>query len=75
VTQRRWLAFCNPRLRELISKKLGSDAWIKDLNLLQVPARALALAACPCPACLPAAAAGAGIGTPPGRPRHQLVGC
>ena len=29
VTQRRWLAFCNPGLRELLSKRLGSDAWIK----------------------------------------------
>lgn len=28
VTQRRWLAFCNNPLRELITKQLGSDAWI-----------------------------------------------
>ncbi|KAG1668367.1 hypothetical protein FOA52_004876 [Chlamydomonas sp. UWO 241] len=31
VTQRRWLAFCNPPLRELLTAKLGSDAWISDL--------------------------------------------
>uniref|UniRef100_A0A7R9VNV1 Alpha-1,4 glucan phosphorylase n=1 Tax=Chlamydomonas euryale TaxID=1486919 RepID=A0A7R9VNV1_9CHLO len=31
VTQRRWLAFCNPPLRELITGKLGSDEWISDL--------------------------------------------
>lgn len=36
VTQRRWLAFCNPPLRSLISTKLGSEAWIKDLYQLQV---------------------------------------
>ena len=29
VTQRRWLAFCNPPLRRLISDRLGSEAWIK----------------------------------------------
>ena len=36
VTQRRWLAFCNPGLRALISKKLGNEAWITDLPLLEV---------------------------------------
>ena len=35
VTQRRWLAFCNPGLRELISESLGTEDWIKDLTLLQ----------------------------------------
>jgi len=35
VTQRRWLAFCNPGLRALISKKLGNEAWITDLPLLE----------------------------------------
>jgi len=35
VTQRRWLAFCNPPLRELITARLGSDEWIKDLYKLQ----------------------------------------
>lgn len=34
VTQRRWLAFCNEPLRELISRRLGSDAWIKCAPLL-----------------------------------------
>ena len=36
VTPRRWLAFCNPPLRQLISDTLGTDDWISDLNLLQV---------------------------------------
>jgi len=35
VTQRRWLAFCNPPLRQLITSKLGSDHWIKDLYQLK----------------------------------------
>jgi starch phosphorylase len=35
VTPRRWLAFCNPPLRALISETLGSDAWIADLDALQ----------------------------------------
>ena len=34
VTQRRWLAFCNPGLRGLITESLGTDAWIKQLDLL-----------------------------------------
>lgn len=34
VTQRRWLAFCNPGLRTLITNKLGTDGWIKELSLL-----------------------------------------
>ncbi len=41
VTPRRWLAFCNPPLRELITATLGGDAWINDLNQLKVPARAM----------------------------------
>lgn len=36
VTQRRWLAFCNPPLRQLITKTIGTDDWIKDLPLLAV---------------------------------------
>lgn len=36
VTQRRWLAFCNPGLRMLITEYLGTDEWIKDLTLLEV---------------------------------------
>ena len=35
VTQRRWLAFCNPPLRALISQALATDAWIGDLDLLR----------------------------------------
>ena len=34
VTQRRWLAFCNPELRDLITETLETDAWITDLSLL-----------------------------------------
>jgi len=34
VTQRRWLAFCNEPLRDLITEALGSDAWIGDLYKL-----------------------------------------
>jgi glycogen phosphorylase len=33
VTQRRWLAACNPALRELISSHIG-DEWIADLSQL-----------------------------------------
>ncbi len=36
VTPRRWLAFCNPELSALITQTLGSDAWMKELDLLQV---------------------------------------
>ena len=36
VTPRRWLAFCNPPLRALISETLGSDSWINQLPELQV---------------------------------------
>lgn len=36
VTQRRWLAFCNEPLRRLISKRLGSDAWIKCAPILSL---------------------------------------
>jgi glucan phosphorylase len=38
VTQRRWLAFCNPPLRRLITERLGSDEWITDLDRLKVRA-------------------------------------
>ncbi len=33
VTQRRWLAACNPGLADLISSRIGSD-WITDLDQL-----------------------------------------
>lgn len=35
VTQRRWLAFCNPPLRALITKTLGSEKWITHLDELR----------------------------------------
>ncbi|MBA2481967.1 MAG: glycogen/starch/alpha-glucan phosphorylase [Planctomycetes bacterium] len=31
VTQRRWLAMCNPRLAELITKTIG-DSWVTELS-------------------------------------------
>jgi starch phosphorylase len=34
VTQRRWLAACNPKLAELITSKIGSD-WVTELSHLQ----------------------------------------
>ncbi|KAJ3081071.1 Non-essential glycogen phosphorylase, partial [Quaeritorhiza haematococci] len=34
ITPRRWLHQANPKLSELITQKLGSDAWLKDLSLL-----------------------------------------
>jgi starch phosphorylase len=34
VTQRRWLAACNPKLAELITGKIGSD-WVTELSHLQ----------------------------------------
>lgn len=36
VTPRRWLAFCNPLLRDLITETLGTEAWISDLDKLKV---------------------------------------
>jgi starch phosphorylase len=35
VTPRRWINCANPGLSKLITKTLGSDAWLKDLNLLK----------------------------------------
>ncbi|KAK1276367.1 Alpha-glucan phosphorylase 2, cytosolic [Acorus gramineus] len=34
VTQRRWIVVSNPPLSGLISKWLGTDAWIRDMDLL-----------------------------------------
>ncbi|KAK9801928.1 hypothetical protein WJX73_005816 [Symbiochloris irregularis] len=34
VTPRRWLAFCNPPLRALISRTLGTESWINNLTEL-----------------------------------------
>ncbi len=36
VTQRRWLAFCNPPLRALLSEALGGQRWITDLTEVTV---------------------------------------
>ena len=36
VTPRRWLAFCNPPLRALITRTLGDDLWINNLTRLTV---------------------------------------
>lgn len=35
ITQRRWLALCNPELSQLITRLLGSDDWIVDLDKLK----------------------------------------
>ncbi len=34
VTPRRWLAYCNPQLRDLINQQVG-EAWVTDLPQLQ----------------------------------------
>lgn len=34
ITQRRWLALCNPEFSSLITKKIGSQ-WVTDLSCLQ----------------------------------------
>ena len=38
VTPRRWLAFCNPPLRQLITDTLGHERWINDTEQLKVGA-------------------------------------
>lgn len=35
VTQRRWLALCNPELSALLTRLLGSDRWLTDLSALR----------------------------------------
>ena len=35
VTPRRWLRACNPGLSELITDRLGSEAWVTDLERLR----------------------------------------
>lgn len=35
ITQRRWLALCNPELSDLITSLLGKDDWITDLPKLK----------------------------------------
>ncbi|MVB12688.1 Maltodextrin phosphorylase [Caprobacter fermentans] len=34
ITQRRWLALCNPELSALVTRLLGTKDWVTDLNLL-----------------------------------------
>lgn len=34
VTQRRWLAHCNPELRELLDEQMGAE-WLRDMNMLE----------------------------------------
>jgi len=35
ITPRRWLLKSNPRLSALVTKKLGSEAWVRDLDKLR----------------------------------------
>jgi len=35
ITQRRWLALCNQELSALLTELLGSEDWIKNLDLLK----------------------------------------
>ena len=35
ITQRRWLALCNPELSAMITKLLGNADWVKDLDQLK----------------------------------------
>lgn len=35
ITQRRWLALCNPELSALLTRLLGNADWVKDLDQLK----------------------------------------
>ncbi len=35
ITQRRWLRLCNPELSALITRLLGDEAWVRDLERLK----------------------------------------
>ena len=35
VTQRRWLNVCNPELSAVLTRELGSDSWVTDLDELK----------------------------------------
>ncbi|MDD4541331.1 MAG: glycogen/starch/alpha-glucan phosphorylase [Eubacteriales bacterium] len=35
VTPRRWLKVCNPELSDLLTELLGSDRWVRDMNMLR----------------------------------------
>ena len=39
VTPRRWLAFCNAPMRELLTETLGGDEWINNLRKVEVGPR------------------------------------
>ena len=39
VTPRRWLAFCNAPMRELLTQTLGGDEWINNLRKVEVSLR------------------------------------
>lgn len=39
ITQRRWLALCNPELSGLITRLLGGDAWVTELSRLAETAK------------------------------------
>ena len=36
VTPRRWLAFCNAPMRDLLTETLGGDEWINNLRKVEV---------------------------------------
>ena len=35
ITQRRWIGLCNAELSALITELLGTDAWLRDLDMLR----------------------------------------
>ncbi|NLZ46177.1 MAG: glycogen/starch/alpha-glucan phosphorylase, partial [Clostridiales bacterium] len=35
ITQRRWLALCNPELSAMITELLGTDKWVTNLDMLK----------------------------------------
>ena len=35
ITQRRWLALCNPELSDLLTRLLGNESWKTDLSQLK----------------------------------------
>ncbi len=41
VTPRRWLAFCNAPMRDLLTETLGGDEWINNLRKVEVKLRSL----------------------------------
>lgn len=51
VTPRRWLAFCNPALAQLITDTLGTDAWVNDMSLLTVSPFSILVMSCASTSC------------------------